>query len=75
MPAVRLSSTGIAILGCGTIGSAVADMLLHEAAHLRAAVGADAGAAACGGDQPGTRAGGGDSGADLDGQAGGGAGG
>jgi homoserine dehydrogenase len=29
------SSTGIAILGCGTIGSAVADMLLREKAHLK----------------------------------------
>jgi len=33
--AVSVPPTGIAILGCGTIGSAVADMLLHESAHLR----------------------------------------
>ena len=31
-----MPSTGIAILGCGTIGSAVADLLLNEKAHLKA---------------------------------------
>ena len=28
-------STGIAILGCGTIGSSVAQMLLNEQKHLK----------------------------------------
>jgi len=32
-------STGIALLGCGIIGSSVADMLLHEAPRLKARTG------------------------------------
>ena len=31
----KASPVGIAVLGCGTIGSAVVDMLLREKAHLR----------------------------------------